>query len=85
MTDKQINDFYDVCCTCKKQKPNMPKARCQIYHAVCVQKSPTALDNIHLFLNPGGTCKEYVPKGDSDDEVQGNRQASKRQVPSSWR
>ena len=64
MTEQQIRDWFDVCKTCKKQKPRMPKARCPLYHAVCVTKSPSAIDNIHLFTNEAGVCKEYEAKGE---------------------
>ena len=66
MTEKEIQAWYDICRMCKKQKPNMPKARCQLYHAICVAKSPTAIENAALFVNEAGVCKEFEAKGDSD-------------------
>jgi hypothetical protein len=84
MDENDILRWYDLCRQCKKQKPNMPKARCQLYHSVCVVKSPTALDSIHLFKDKYGNCKMFEPKGDTGDESE--RERKKRQAgPASWR
>ena len=84
MTDFEINIWNNTCITCKKQKPNMPKARCQLYHAICVARSKTALDNVALFVGPEGTCKMYEPKGDSDAENK-DGDGGKFKAPANWR
>ena len=85
MTDYEVQLWYDTCCLCKKQKPNMPKARCQLYHAVCVSKSPSAFDNIKLFKNENGVCKLFDPKGDSNESSSSNRNTPQRKGPANWR
>ena len=82
--DNKIMTWYETCCTCKKQKPNMPKARCQLYHAICVARSETALNNIDLFSNNAGVCKEFEAKGDSDGNDQTNSKSSGRKSPTNW-
>ena len=83
MTDLEINIWNETCNTCKIQKPNMTKARCQLYYAICVARSQTALDNVALFVGQSGTCKMYVPKGDSDGESQ-DRNKNRPNAPANW-
>jgi hypothetical protein len=59
---KQLEVWHDkLCSSCTKRKENMAKARCQIWHALFVEKSPTAIANAHLFQEHG-VCKGYDPK-----------------------
>ena len=83
MDENDIIKWYDLCCQCRKQKPNMPKARCQLYHSICVAKSKTAFDNIHLFRGPNGDCTMFEAKGDTG-ESEGQHQ-ERQAGPASWR
>ena len=62
MDKDQLNKWHDVlCANCTKRKENMRNARCQIWHALFVEKSPTAIANARLFQE-NGVCKGYDPK-----------------------
>ena len=53
----QATEFIDKNCRkCKKQKPLMRNAKCPMWHALD-SNSPTAMDNLKLFLDEGGSCK----------------------------
>ena len=85
MTDAEVEQWYDTCSKCKKQKPNMAKARCQLYHSICIVRSPIAMDNINMFVNEYGQCKNFDPKGDSDEQNNSSGKAPKWNYPKNWR
>ena len=84
MTDKEVEKWYDMCSKCKKQKPNMSKARCQLYHAICISRSQTAIDNIKIFTDKHGQCKNFDPKGDSDGQDNPTGKTPKWGAPKNW-
>lgn len=54
--------WLDLCSECKKNKPTMPKARCQVAHALR-NNSAQAVENLWMFAGADGICKSYDPKG----------------------
>lgn len=62
LSNEQLAAWHDnLCGNCTKRKESMKSARCQIWHALFVEKSPTAIGNAHLFQEHG-VCKGYDPK-----------------------
>lgn len=62
LSNEQLIAWHDnLCGNCTKRKENMKNARCQIWHALFIEKSQTARENAHLFQEHG-VCKGYDPK-----------------------
>ena len=62
MTPEQTERFIDSNCrNCKRQKPKMPRARCDIWHGLKTGSMVTH-SIVHTFTHEDGTCKYLIPK-----------------------